>query len=675
LLQATFSIGLKGVEKENVQKVAELVIATLEKIAEEGFTDDAIASSMNTIEFSMREFNTGSFPRGLSFMLGSMAKWLYDLSPTESLKFEEPLAKLKAQIAESGSKVFQDVIRDMLINNTHRTTIEMVPSKTLEEETVKEEEERLAKIKESLDDAELDKIIESTVALKALQASEDSPEDRATIPSLDLKDLKREVAEYPIEVTDNEGKSGITVVRHELVSTSGILYADLGVDISAISLEDLPLLSLFTRMMTENGAGDLSDIALSRKIGTYTGGVGVSMSLTGVQKEGEPENTVTEGDTIITRIYLRGKATSDRSEDLFSLYKLILTESNFDNQDKVLEILKESKTRLESGIQGSGHQYAQSRIKARYSAGNYIAEKMGGISYLDTLKELEELAKNDWPLFLARFEKMRSTILNAATCRDGMVVNLTGDKAVLDTIQPSLESFLESLPGDKKGEKLQNFYADPHPWIVAAKEEMVEAAPLVDEGFIVPTQVSYVGKGGRLFESGEVVPGSSAVVSKFLRTGYLWDNVRVIGGAYGGFCTFSADDGVFSFLSYRDPNLAGTIDVYDGAASSLAESADMMANDPDALATAIIGTIGDMDSALSPDQKGWISFNRWVKRESPEMRQQFRDEILNCTADDFKSFAKRLENLKDVSVAVVSSKGAFEAASEAGKKMKLTEVN
>jgi len=675
LLQATFSVGLKGVDKENVEKVEETIVATLKKVAEEGFSDDAIASSMNTIEFDMREFNTGSFPKGLSFMLGSMSKWLYDESPTDSLKFEEPLAELKAKIAESGSKVFQDIIRDMLVNNTHRTTIEMTPSKTMEAEVVKEEETRLEKIKSSLDDTELDKIIESTAALKALQGSEDSAEDRATIPSLTLQDIKREVTEYPIEVTENENNSGVTVARHELVSTAGIAYVDFGVDISGLALEDLPLMSIFTRMMTENGAGDLSDIALSRKIGTYTGGVGVSMSLTGVQKDGEAEDIVTESGTMVSKIYIRGKATSDRSEDLFSIFKLILTESNFDSQKKVLEILKESKARMESGIQGSGHQFAQSRIKARYSPSSYIGEKMSGISYLDTIKELEEMAQNDWSNLLARFENMRKIILKESTCRDGMVINLTGDKAVLDTIQPSVDAFLESLPGNNEGEKLQDFYAETHPFIVAARKEMVEGAPLIDEGFIVPTQVSYVGKGGRLFETGEKVPGSAAVVSKFLRTGYLWDHVRVMGGAYGGFCTFSADDGVYSALSYRDPNLAKTIDVYDAASANLLDSSKVLANDPEALATAIIGTIGDMDSALSPDQKGWISFQRWMKRESPERRQNFRDEVLNCSAKDFEDFAKRLENLKDASVAVVSSKGAFEAAAADGKEMKLTEIN
>jgi hypothetical protein len=134
LLQATFSVGLKGVKSEDVSKVEELVLDTLEKVAKEGFEAEAIASSMNTVEFQLREFNTGSFPKGLSFMLGAMSSWLYDDSPTESLKFEEPLAQLKAKIEESGSEIFQDLIKKYLVENTHRSTIELKPSKTLESE-------------------------------------------------------------------------------------------------------------------------------------------------------------------------------------------------------------------------------------------------------------------------------------------------------------------------------------------------------------------------------------------------------------------------------------------------------------------------------------------------------------------------------------------------------------
>ena len=203
---------------------------------------------------------------------------------------------------------------------------------------------------------------------------------------------------------------------------------------------------------------------------------------------------------------------------------------------------------------------------------------------------------------------------------------------------------------------------------------MAKHLPIEDEGFIVPTQVSYVGKSGLLYEKGERIPGSAAVVARFLRTGYLWDHVRVMGGAYGGFCTFSPFSGMISFLSYRDPNLHKTIDVYDAAADALMEAADALEQDPNALATAIIGTIGDMDGALSPDQKGFTAFQRWLINESPEYRQKYRDEVLNTKSEDFRDFARRLKNIKDPSIAVVSSKSAFEAAAKAGKEMKLKEV-
>lgn len=671
LLQSTFSVGLKGVKKEQVKEVEELIMKTLETVKEEGFTEDAIAASMNTIEFQMREFNTGSFPKGLSFMLGSMSKWIYDEHPTSGLKFEEPLAALKADLASSGSQVFQDMIEKWFLQNSHRSVVEMVPSKTLEEEQLAEEKERLEKIKKKLDDTAIQSIIDNTANLKALQAAEDPPEARATIPSLKLSDLKREVTEYPIEVTENENDSGITVVRHELTSTSGILYADLAVDLSPLSLEDVSLLPLFTRLMTEAGAGEYSDVALSRRIGTYTGGLGASLMMAPLRPEGATPRSVVDGSHMMTKLWIRGKATADKADELFDLYNLILTEAKLDSEKKVKEMIKETRARLESSIQGSGHSYANVRMNSRYTVNGFLDEMLGGLTYLDFIKQLEKEVEEDWPSVLARFNKIRDTLLDQATSRSGMIVNLTGDNKVMETVQPALHTFLSGLPGDAKGSSLPDPYSTAHPWSEAIKQKQ---PALIDEGFIVPTQVSYVGKGGRLFQPGEVVSGTTSVVSRFLRTGYLWDQVRVIGGAYGGFCRFDSKDGLFSFLSYRDPNLASTLDVYDAAAEELERSAEMLSKDEDALATAIIGTVGDMDGARSPDQKGWISLNRWLMRESPEMRQQFRDEVLGTTAEDFKSFAERLKVMAEPSVAVVSSKAAFEAAKEKGKEMVVKEV-
>lgn len=294
--------------------------------------------------------------------------------------------------------------------------------------------------------------------------------------------------------------------------------------------------------------------------------------------------------------------------------------------------------------------------------------------YLDTVKDLLKQAQEDWPSLLARLENIRNTLLKSDTVRSGMFLDITGDEKVLETVQPAIDSFLKVVPGDANGSQLPDFKKEIHPWTPEAKKRMAEMVPIKDEGFVVPTQVSYVGKSGLLFDEGESITGSAEVVARFLRTGYLWDRVRVMGGAYGGFCTFSGFSGFFSFLSYRDPNLDKTIDVYDAAADALMEAADAMEKDPEALATAIIGTIGDKDGVKSPDQKGFIALSRYFINETAENRQRIRDEILNTKPSDFRDFAKRLKAMKKPSAAVVSSKAKFESAAEAGKVFELKEV-
>ena len=674
LLQATYSVGLKGVQPGQVSAVENLIHETLVKVAQEGFPAEEIASSMNTIEFQMREFNTGSFPKGLSIMLGTMSKWIYGRDPMDALKFEKPLADLKAKIAESGSHVFKDMLRELLIENTHRSTVELKPSKTLEEEIRNDEIKRLERIKSELSDADLEDIIRTTAELKALQGADDPPEATATIPSLKLSDLKRESTEYPIEISENENGSGITVVRHPLGSTSGIAYVSLAVDISMLSLDEVSLLPIFSKAMRETGAGDYDSVQLAQKIGTHTGGVSVTDLITALHVEDMPEDAASTGENMQTKLIIKGKATSEKVDELFDIFKLILTEARFDSKQKIVELLRESRSRLESNIQRSGHSMMSTRMKARHRVGAFVEELLGGVTYLETVKRLLTEAEEDWPTLLSKVEAMREKMLDPSLCRSGMILDITGDQDVLDAIQPQVASFLSDLPGQSDGAKLIDFKREIHPWVSRAKELMPKLAPLADEGFVVPTQVSYVGKSGMLYDVGEKIPGSAAVVARFLRTGYLWDYVRVMGGAYGGFCQFSPFSGFFAFLSYRDPNLDQTLDVYDGAADALDAAAAAMEANPDMLETAIIGAIGDMDGALSPDQKGSTAFQRWMINESAGYRQKYRDEILATKPGDFREFAQRLRSMKNPSVAVVSSKAKFEEAAKAGKTMSLTEV-
>jgi Zn-dependent M16 (insulinase) family peptidase len=636
LLQATFSTGLKGVAADKVDEVEKLILTTLEQIAERGFDKTAVDASINSLEFSMREFNTGSFPRGLSLMLGFMPSWLYGQDPVSGVRFEEPLRQIKEDLA-AGKKVFEGLLKDMLVNNKHRVTVEMRPDSALEKKQEESEQSKLAKIKASMTEEDIKDIMEATTKLKAAQAAEDSPEARATLPSLTIADLDRKNKEIPMEVGEFEG---VPIITHE-VTSSGILYADVGMDVTCIPLEEYPLLGLLSRMLLETGTSTMDRVQLTRHISTQTGG----LSMGSISGQTVNNGAVAQPDDMVAYLFLRGKAVSAKSPELFDIMRMVLTDAKLDSQQRVVEMLKETRARLEASVVGSGHSFAATRIEARYTLESYVGELTGGVSYLKTVKENLEMAERDWPAMLARLESMRSTLL----AKGNFIVNLTGDKAVLEAAAPAVEDFLRSAPSSGNVVKAN--------WSQSAKLLVPK-----NEGFAVPTQVNYVGKGGRLYQPGEHVPGSANVVSRFIRNGYLWDNVRVMGGAYGGFCKFSPVSGIFSFLSYRDPNLDKTLKIYDGAADFVSNF-ELTKED---LEMGIIGTIGDLDSPMSADQKGFTSLRRHLLGSTPEHRQRVRDEILATSRADFKAFGERLAALnKDSKSATIGSKAAFDAANAA----------
>uniref|UniRef100_A0A7S2FA16 Peptidase M16C associated domain-containing protein n=1 Tax=Octactis speculum TaxID=3111310 RepID=A0A7S2FA16_9STRA len=643
LSQATFSIGLKGVAPEDASKVEELVFDILKQIVEDGFDQSALDASMNSLEFRLREFNTGSFPKGLSMMLGAMSGWIYDRDPLEPLRFEDALAELKSDLAEN-KPVFTDMMTSLLLENEHRVTVEMVPDTELEARQEEEEASRLADIKSQMTDQEINDVIAETARLREAQATHDSPEDLATIPALSLSDLPTKGIELHNEVSIEQG---VTVLRHD-VPSNGILYADVGLDLSRLPEVDLPYMGLFARCLTETGTDKEDSVSLSRRIGSKTGGLGVSVLR---EVKIPADNVVVAGDDLVQRLFVRGKAVASSSEDLFDIVTDILTGAQLNNQKRVVEMLKESKARQESSLVSAGHSYAAMRLASSGSKLGKINEHTAGVEYLKFIRELLVTAENDWPIVQARLEAIRSTLLH----KPSMLINLSGDAATLKTIEPSLQSFLEGMPTSETS---------------LLTTSLPDFSQSGNEGYVVPTQVNYVGKGGRIFDIGEKISGSSSVVARSLRTGYLWDTVRVMGGAYGGMCSFSALRGTFTFLSYRDPNLLGTIKNYDGAGEFLQTSK----LTDEALSQAIIGAVGDMDSPLAPDAKGWEAMRRYLVEETSEQRQDWREEILGTTRSDFVEFGERLDGLKGRSVVVGSKKALEEANSASDDKYDLIEL-
>ncbi|KAG2661746.1 hypothetical protein PVAP13_1KG110200 [Panicum virgatum] len=570
LLQPQFSIGLKGVSEDNIQKVEELVMQTLKNLVEEGFASDAVEASMNTIEFALRENNTGSFPRGLSLMLRSIAKWIYDMDPFEPLKYEQPLQQLKSRIAEEGSKaVFSPLIENFILKNTHRVTVEMQPDPEKASRDEAAEKEILKQVKSSMTQEDLAELARATKELKEKQETPDPPEALKAVPCLSLQDIPKNPIHIPMEVGEI---NGVKVLQHDLF-TNDVVYSEVVFDMGSMKKEHLQLLPLFCQSLLEMGTKDMDFVQLNQLIGRKTGGISVYPFTSSVRGKEDP----------LTRIIVRGKAMAPRVEDLFNLMYTILQDVQFTEQQRFKQFVCQSKARMENRLRGSGHGIAAARMDAKLNAAGWIGEQLGGVSYLEYLRDLETKIDQDWDSISSSLEEMRKSLFS----KKGCLINLTSDWKNLEKSSQHIAKFLDSLPSNPS---LGN-----DPWL--------SRLPSVNEAIVVPTQVNYVGKAGNLYQSGYQLNGSAYVISKHISNTWLWDRVRVSGGAYGGFCDFDTHSGVFSYLSYRDPNLLKTLEVYDETAKFLRE----LEMDDDALTKAIIGTIGDVDAYQLPDAKGYSS--------------------------------------------------------------------
>lgn len=401
---------------------------------------------------------------------------------------------------------------------------------------------------------------------------------------------------------------------------------------------------LLTRMLTGTGTKDFDQTQLDRRIDSETGGISVSQFCQPKRVSG----TVSKLDDPVMLMMLRGKATKDKIPILLDIMQDVLLNSRLDNKKRAIEMLKEMKVGLEQSVITNGQSYAGSRTAGRRSLTGYIGEATSGLTYIRNIATLLADAQSDWPKVQARLEALRELIVR----KGGAVINLTGNKEILDASKLPVSGFIEKLPavGAEK-QKLADIW------------DKSKQLPDRNEGFSMPTQVNYVVKIVPLIEEGEPLKGSFSVASKFLSLGYLWDRVRVMGGAYGGGMSFNPNSGVATFSSYRDPNLAATLAIYDQAGDELVELVSKMTDTQ--LTEAIIGTVGDLDTVMTADRKGYTSMQHYLTGLTTEDRQRWRDEVLSTSREDLLDFAQRLKKIKENgSIAVFASQAALESAND-----------
>jgi presequence protease len=625
LRQMTFSTGMQGVVAGNTGKIEELVINVLGKLASDGIDPETIEASLNTVEFGMREYNTGGFPRGLAMSMSAYRSWLYGGDPVDGIAFEAPLIAVKEKVA-AGERLFEDMLTRYFVDNSHRTTVVLEPDVEYNKRLEDEEKARLEKARAAMNADDLQVIIADTLKLRELQETPDTPEVLAAIPALELSDLGKNVKAIPLDVVEEQGGR---VLHHDLF-TNGILYLDVGFNLQALPQEYLPYVNLFGQALLEMGTDTEDFVKLSQRIGCKTGGIRPS-TLTSPKFR---------NDDCVSWLFLRAKSTIAQTDDLLAILSDIVMTVKLDNQARFKQMVLEAKSGMESHLIPSGHTIVNGRLRSQFNIAGWANEQMSGIDYLFFLRELDELVEDDWAAVVSKLEDIRNYLLN----RQLMICNVTVDEGNWNVIKPKLSAFLDGLP-DESPELMK--------WQPAYNEG--------NEGLTIPAQVNYVGKGACIYDLGYELSGSVRPILKYLGTTWMWEKIRIQGGAYGGMTSFDINSGVFNYLSYRDPNLLESLDNYDGSANFLAEL-DISESE---LTKAIIGAIGDMDAYQLPDAKGYTSLVRYLVGMDDDYRQQFRDELLATTQADFALFGKVLSGVSETGrIVVLGAPDKIAAANE-----------
>ncbi len=607
LRQPFFAAGLKGTDEAHAEAIEGVIFDTLQDLVQNGIDSKTIEASLNTIEFLLREMNTGRYPRGLFLWLRTMPFWLYDGDPMAAMAFEKPLEAIKAQ-ALAGSGYFENMIRQLMLENPHRTRLIFYPDPQLKQAWEAQEAARLAEEKARMTERDLQRIREEMEALHRLQETPDDPDALAVIPRLRLKDLDRQVPTIPLEVTSlAEGR----LLYHD-IPTNGILYLDVGMDLRVLPAHLLPYVPLYARALVDMGNEDEDFVALRQRIGAKTGGISTAHFLSSTRT----------GETTAW-LFLRGKGMMHQVQDLTGILQDILLKTQLDDQDRFRQIVLEEKARQEASLVPMGHMVVHTRLAAHFSPAGWANEQISGLEQLFFLRQLAQRVDEDWPGVLADLQQVRQALLS----RDGMIWNVTLDEANWQQARPAVEALIQAIP---------QVSSTPSPWQTTDLPER--------EALLIPAQVNYVGKGAPLYQVGYQLHGSIYAITAFLRTTWLWEQVRMKGGAYGGFCLFDQLTGLFDFLSYRDPNLLNTLRVYDETASFLRQ----VSLPRDEIVKSIIGAVSRKDPYLLPDARGWTSMQRYLTGMDDAHRQRIHDELLATEERDFRAFAEVLEALNPV---------------------------
>lgn len=615
ILQPVFSFVAKNANASQADEFESIIENTLKEVVKTGINKEALLAGINSSEFKFREADFGQFPKGLLFGLNCLDSWLFDdMKPFIHLECLGTFAKLRKAV---DTDYFEKLIQEYLLDNTHGSSVTVKPKRGLGNEREEALAKELSDYKASLSDEEIKKLIEDTEHLKKYQEEPSSDEDLRKLPMLTRADMKKNA--MPFSNIEDE-LLDVKVVRHDIES-NGIDYISFLFDAGDFAQSELGYLGFFTNALGLVSTEKYSYTDLANATNIYTGGISTGTA-------SHPD--IKDRNNFVFKFEVKLKVLEKNLDKALELMEQILLSSDFTDTKRLGELVAQIKARLQANLSSSGHLVAAMRSMSSFSRYALYQDELKGVAFYRSIcrieKELLESPKSVSDKLAAIAKKLFA--------RNRMLISFTGNNEAYGNAKPSLEKV---IAGFNKMSAVGN-QAEVH--FNTAKEAFIDAS-----------QIQYVAKTGDFICEGYEYTGALRLLRIILSYDYLWINVRVKGGAYGCMNTFLRS-GESYFVSYRDPNLSDTLDVYD----RIPEYIKRFSPDERDMTKYIIGTFSALDTPMNPEAKGSRSLSAYLEGITYEQIQKERNEILNAQPEDIRRLADLVEAvLKKDSICVIGN--------------------
>ena len=624
ILQPVFSFVAKNANASQADEFESIIESTLKEVVKTGINKEALLAGINSSEFKFREADFGQFPKGLLFGLNCLDSWLFDdMKPFIHLECLGTFAKLRKAV---DTDYFEKLIQEYLLDNTHGSSVTVKPKRGLGNEREEALAKELSDYKASLSDEEIKKLIEDTEHLKKYQEEPSSDEDLRKLPMLTRADMKKNA--MPFSNIEDE-LLDVKVVRHDIES-NGIDYISFLFDAGDFAQSELGYLGFFTNALGLVSTEKYSYTDLANATNIYTGGISTGTA-------SHPD--IKDRNNFVFKFEVKLKVLEKNLDKALELMEQMLLTSDFTDTKRLGELVAQIKARLQANLSSSGHLVAAMRSMSSFSRYALYQDELKGIAFYRSIcrieKELSESPKSVSDKLAAIAKKLFA--------RNRMLISFTGNNEAYGNAKPSLEKV---IAGFNKMSAIGN-QAEVH--FNTAKEAFIDAS-----------QIQYVAKTGDFICEGYEYTGALRLLRIILSYDYLWINVRVKGGAYGCMNTFLRS-GESYFVSYRDPNLSDTLDVYD----RIPEYIKSFSPDERDMTKYIIGTFSALDTPMNPEAKGSRSLSAYLEGITYEQIQKERNEILNAQPEDIRRLADLVEAvLKKDSICVIGNENMIKESAE-----------